>query len=255
MENTVNLENKVVLVTGGASGIGAAITRRFASAGAKVALTYNSSEAEAEALRDEIASSGGSIHPMQADLSDPQVVADTVAEVDGRFGSLDILVTNAGGLLQRSRVVDTPLSLWEKALALNLTSTHLCCQAALKVMEKNRSGAIVTVASQAAFDGGGHGAAHYAASKGAIVTYTRALAKDVGQLGIRVNGVAPGLIATRFHDVFSTSQGRQATVEKTPLGREGQPDDVAEVVVFLSSDAARFVTGETIHVNGGAGLY
>ena len=171
------------------------------------------------------------------------------------FGDLDVLVANTGGLLQRSRVVDTPLSLWNDALAVNLTSTFLCCRAALRHMEPKKKGDLVLVSSLAAHDGGGFGASHYAATKGAILTYTRALAKEVGPLGIRVNGIAPGLIATRFHDTFTPPDARKATVERTPLRREGTPDDVAGAALFLVSPAASFLTGETIEVNGGLGLY
>jgi 3-oxoacyl-[acyl-carrier protein] reductase len=111
------------------------------------------------------------------------------------------------------------------------------------------------LSSLAAHDGGGNGASHYAATKGAILTYTRALAKEVGPLGIRVNGIAPGLIGTRFHDTFTPADARRGTVERTPLRREGTPEDVAGAAVFLVSPAASFVTGETIEVNGGLGLY
>jgi 3-oxoacyl-[acyl-carrier protein] reductase len=111
------------------------------------------------------------------------------------------------------------------------------------------------MSSLAAHDGGGAGAAHYAASKGAVLTFTRSLAKEVGPLGIRVNGIAPGLIATRFHDTFSTPEGRQATVNRTPLHREGQPEDVAGIALFLASPHASFIAGETIEVNGGQGVF
>jgi 3-oxoacyl-[acyl-carrier protein] reductase len=122
-------------------------------------------------------------------------------------------------------------------------------------MQKAGRGTIITISSLAAHDGGGAGAAHYAASKGAILTFTRSLAKEVGSSGIRVNGIAPGLIATRFHDQFSTAAMRQGAVNRTPLGREGQPEDVAGVALFLASPAASFITGETIEVNGGQGVF
>jgi 3-oxoacyl-[acyl-carrier protein] reductase len=122
-------------------------------------------------------------------------------------------------------------------------------------MEPHRKGNLILVSSLAAHDGGGFGASHYAAAKGGILTYTRALAKEVGPLGIRVNGLAPGLIATRFHDTFTPAEARKATVERTPLRREGTPWDVAAAALFLASDASSFLTGETIEVNGGLGLY
>lgn len=245
----MSFQDKVVLVTGGASGIGAAATRAFAKAGARVAFTYATSRDEAAALAAELKALA-----LPADLTRPEEVTEVFARTERELGPLDVLFANAGGLLQRSRCVDTPLDLWQRAIAVNLTSTFLCCQAALRSMEPRRSGAIVTMASLAAFDGGGPGASHYAATKGAVATYTRALAKEVGPLGIRVNGVAPGLIGTRFHDVFNTPQGRAAVVERTPLRREGTPEDVAEAVLYLASGRASFLAGEILQVNGGIGF-
>jgi len=247
----MSFQDKVVLVTGGASGIGAAATRAFAKAGARVAFTYATSRDEAAALSAEL---GAKTLALPADLTRPEAVTEVFARTEREFGPLDVLFANAGGLLQRSRCVDTTLELWHQAIAVNLTSTFLCCQAALRSMEPRRSGAIVTMASLAAFDGGGPGASHYAATKGAVATFTRSLAKEVGPLGIRVNGVAPGLIGTRFHDVFNTPQGRAAVVERTPLRREGTPENVAETVLYLASDRASFLAGEIIQINGGMGF-
>ena len=247
----MSFQNKIVLVTGGASGIGAAATRAFAKAGARVAFTYATSRDEAAALAEEL---GAEALALPADLTRPEEVTEIFARTERELGPLDVLFANAGGLLQRSRCVDTSLELWQQAIAVNLTSTFLCCQAALRSMEPRRTGAIVTMASLAAFDGGGPGASHYAATKGAVATFTRSLAKEVGPLGIRVNGVAPGLIGTRFHDVFNTPQGRAAAVERTPLRREGRPEDVAEAVLYLASDRASFLAGEILQINGGVGF-
>ena len=180
-----------------------------------------------------------------------RVVATTLE----RFGKIDVLITNSGGLLQRSKVADCTRELWDQALAVNLTSMFLCCRAVLPHMERAGHGCIITMSSLAAHDGGGFGAAHYAASKGGVITFTKALAKEMGPSGIRVNSIAPGLIATRFHDRFSTPEGRQATVERTPLRREGQPQDVADAALFLASPQASFITGATIEVNGGQGVF
>ena len=251
----MEFSGKTVLVTGGASGIGRATSLAFARAGANVAFTYATSEREAGEVADAISAAGGKALSRQADLTDPDQVRDAFDASLERFGQIDVLVANAGGLLKRSRCVETTLELWNDAMAVNLTSAFLCCQAALRHMEARRSGAVIFVSSLAAFDGGGPGASHYAAAKGALVSYTRALAKEVGSLGIRVNGVAPGLIGTRFHDVFNTPEGRRAVVERTPLRREGTPEDVAETILFLASPRGSFLTGETIHINGGLGLY
>ena len=251
----MDFTGKVALVTGGASGIGAAATRAFARAGAKVAFTYISSGADANDLEKEIAGEGGQALAIKADLTKQDETDAAFAAVVRAFGTVDVVFTNAGGILQRIGTIESSLDLWQRAFDLNVMSTYLTCQAAVKIMAEKRSGAIVTMSSLAAMDGGGPGALHYASSKGAIVTYTRALAKELGPLGIRVNGVAPGLIDTRFHVQFNTPEGRRAAVEGTPLRREGTAEDVANLVVFLASDKAAFITGETVQINGGRGLY
>ena len=165
------------------------------------------------------------------------------------------MVANAGGLLKRVKCVDMSLEFWNQAIALNQTSAFLSCREALRHMLPRKTGTIVIMSSLAGHDGGGPGASHYGAAKGALLAYTRALAKEVGPEGVRVNAIAPGLIATRFHDVFNTPQGRAAGVERTPLRREGQPEDVAKAALYLTSDASSFITGEVIEVNGGMGQY
>lgn len=251
----MDFSGQVALVTGGASGIGEAATRAFARAGAKVAFTYISSGAEANALEEEIRKAGGQALAIRADLTKQDETDAAFAAVLRAFGTLDVVFTNAGGILQRIGTTDSTLDLWQRTFDLNVMSTYLTCQAAAKIMVEKKSGAIVTMSSLAAMDGGGPGALHYASSKGAIVTYTRALAKELGPLGIRVNGVAPGLIDTRFHVQFNTPEGRRSAVEGTPLRREGTAEDVANLVLFLASDKAAFITGETVQINGGRGLY
>jgi 3-oxoacyl-[acyl-carrier protein] reductase len=251
----MELIGKRTLVMGGASGIGKASSLALAKAGSDVVLTYWSSSAEAEEVVAQIRAMGRHAHAIKADLTDNAVAEQVFAEAESAIGDINTLFANIGGLIQRCRVVDMPLSLWNEAMNLNLTSTFLICQAALKRMEPRKSGVIVTMSSLAAFDGGGPGSAHYASAKAAVATFTRALAKEVGPLGIRVNGVSPGLIATRFHDTFNTPANRQAIAERTPARREGAPDDVANVVVFLASDRAAFLAGEIVQVNGGLGLY
>jgi 3-oxoacyl-[acyl-carrier protein] reductase len=249
----MKLSGKAVLVTGGASGIGQGVALALAAEGANVAVTYATSD-PAQTV-DLIKAAGVKALALKADLRLEKDCDAVVKQTIAAFGDLDVLVANSGGLLKRSRVVETSLELWNEALALNLTSTFLCCRAALRHMEAKKKGNIILMSSLAAHDGGGFGASHYAATKGAVLTFTRALAKEVGPLGIRVNGLAPGLIATRFHDTFSTSEGRKSTVEKTPLRREGTPKDVAGAALFLASDDSSFIAGETIEVNGGLGLY
>jgi 3-oxoacyl-[acyl-carrier protein] reductase len=152
-------------------------------------------------------------------------------------------------------VLDCDLELWNEALALNLTSAFLSCQAVLPDMLAAKRGIIVTISSLAAHNGGGLHAAHYGAAKGGLLTFTKALAREMGPAGIRVNGVAPGLIATRFHDTHTTPESRRSSIDQTPLRREGSPADVAGAVLYLASDRASFLAGETIEVNGGLGLF
>jgi 3-oxoacyl-[acyl-carrier protein] reductase len=244
---------KSVLVTGGASGIGKGIALAFAREGANVAITHMTSDPAPTVAA--IRAGGSGALAMHADLTSEPAVDEVVRKIVETFGQLDVLVANTGGLIRRSRAVETPLALWNDVMAVNLTATFLCCRAALRHMEPRKAGDLILMSSLAAHDGGGFGASHYAATKGALLTYTRALAKEVGPLGIRVNGIAPGLIATRFHDTFTPPEGRKATVERTPLRREGTPEDVAGAALFLASPAASFLTGETIEVNGGLGLY
>jgi len=242
--------DKVVLVTGGASGIGRGIVEAFAKEGARVAFSYLTSETEAKHL----ALATGAV-AIPSDLTEPDAALRLVAAVKRELGPVDILVANAGGLIRRSSVIECDLDLFNACLSLNLTSAFLSCKAVLPDMLATRSGIIVTVSSLAAHNGGGGNSVHYAAAKGGLYTFTKGLAREVGPDGIRVNGVAPGLIATRFHDIHTSNEGRKATVDQTPLRREGTPDDVAGAVLYLSSSKASFLAGETIEVNGGLGLF
>jgi 3-oxoacyl-[acyl-carrier protein] reductase len=250
----MDFAGKVIVVTGGASGIGGAATRAFAAAGGKVAFTWQTSADDAAAIEAECHKAGQTVRGFSTDLRDPDAVSGLFERAQEEFGPVDVLFANAGGLLARKRCTETTLDLWQEAMSINVYSAMLATQAALRQMEPRRRGSIVLMSSLAAFDGGGHGASHYAASKGAVATLVRSLAKEVGPLGIRVNGVAPGLIGTRFHDTFSTPEGRAAMVEKTPLRREGKPADVADLVLYLASDRAGFVTGEVVQINGGVGF-
>ena len=247
--------SKTVLVTGGGSGIGKAAALAYAKEGAAVALTYITSAEEAAGVVRDIQAAGGRALAIRADLTRENEVEKVFEQAEGELGALDAVFANAGGIIGRRPTVEMTLDFWREVIDVNLTSTFLTARAAFQRMARRRRGAIVTMASLAAFNGAGPGAAAYAAAKGAIVAYTRALAKEGGPLGIRVNGVAPGLIATRFHERFNTPQGRQAVVEATPLGCEGAPDDVAQSVLFLSSARSAFVTGEIVQINGGVGFF
>lgn len=244
---------QAVLVTGGAGGIGAGIVRAFAAAGADVAFTYLHTD-PAETLAA-VAGLPGTAFPVRADLTQEADADAAVALAVERLGQLDVLVANAGGMVAKARCTEMTLELWNQVFAVNATATFLTCRAALRHMEPRGNGSIVIVSSLAAHNGGAPGATAYAASKGAMLTYTRGLAKEVGPLGIRVNGVAPGIISGRLHDAFTTDESRRNSVANTPLRREGTDAEVAAAVLFLASAGSAFVTGETVEVNGGYGLY
>jgi 3-oxoacyl-[acyl-carrier protein] reductase len=249
------LRGQRALVTGGASGIGRGIVEALAAHGVDVVLTYLSSDAGARETVTVAESHGVKAYAMQADLTDEAAVNHVVSETQRLLGGIDILVTNAGGILGRIGTLDLTREIWDNAFALNVTSTFLCCKAVIPGMIAQGSGNIVLMSSQAAFDGGGVGSAYYAATKGAILTYNRGLAKELAPHHIRVNCVAPGLIDTRFHDINTPPDMRAAVRGRIPLGREGTPTDVAGAVIYLTSELGAYLTGETIIINGGQSMY
>jgi len=249
------LRGQRALVTGGASGIGRGIVEALAAHGVDVVLTYLSSDAGARETVAVAQSHGVKAYALQADLTDEAAVNHVVSETQRLLGGIDILVTNAGGILGRIGTLDLTREIWDNAFALNVTSTFLCCKAVIPGMTAQGSGNIVLMSSQAAFDGGGVGSAYYAATKGAILTYNRGLAKELAPHHIRVNCVAPGLIDTRFHDINTPPDMRAAVRGRIPLGREGTPTDVAGAVIYLTSELGAYLTGETIIINGGQTMY
>jgi 3-oxoacyl-[acyl-carrier protein] reductase len=245
------LDGKVALVTGGASGIGRAVSEVLAEQGASVAVHYFNSADSAAAVVAAVKRAGTTAVAIQADLRKPGEADRVVAATIKELGGLDILVNNAGFLVQRCPIAEMSDELFRTIMDVNLTSTFWMCRAALRHMLPKGSGSIVNMSSAAAFAGGGGGAVVYATSKAAVVGFTRALAKEAGPKGVRVNAVAPGQIGTQFHDRFSTPEGRANTVKTIPLGREGTAEEVAHAVAFLASPAASFVNGEIAGVNGG----
>lgn len=247
----IDLQGKHALVTGAGAGIGQAIAIELARSGAYVTVNYRSNEAGARETLDRIQQAGGSGQIAAADVSQEEHVDNLIKAVANQSPQLDILVNNAGGLVKRTRIGEMSEATWDEVMAINLKSTFLCCRAVQPLMKGHGWGRIINMSSVAAHDGGGNGATAYAASKAAIITFSKGLAKELAADGITVNCVAPGLIATAFHDTFSTPESRQAMVKNTPLAREGQSIDVASAVLFLASDLAEFITGETININGG----
>ena len=248
---TIDLKGKTALVTGAGAGIGRACALALANSGALVIVNYRHNEAGARETLSKIEQAGGQGLLYEGDVSQPSSVTRLFDDITLRPGRLDILVNNAGGLVQRSSVASMSEELWDEVMNINVKSTFLCCRAALPLMKKRSWGRIINMSSLAAHDGGGAGAAHYAAAKAAIATFTKGLAKEAAPDGITINCLAPGLINTAFHDTFTAPTARQTMVKNTPLAREGEPADVANAVLFLVSDLASFITGETLNVNGG----
>lgn len=244
--------DQVVLVTGASSGIGAAVARAFGSLGAHVVVHYNRSAEAAQAVRDDIEASGGKGWTVSADLTDPVAAARLVDDVLAQHGRVDVLVNNAGDLLRRGPVTELSDEEFVEVVALNLGSVVAICRQVLPAMRERGRGAIVNLTSIAARTGGGGGAVAYATAKGGLSTFTRGLAKETATSGIRVNAVAPGIIATPFHDRHTSADQLSAMVDGIPMGRPGSPEECVGAVLFLASDAlSSYVTGQIIEVNGG----
>jgi 3-oxoacyl-[acyl-carrier protein] reductase len=246
----VDLTGKVAVVTGGGRDIGRAIASSLARSGAAVAINYLSSAAHAASTVAEIVNAGGRAIAVQADVTRAADVERLVSETRAAFGdTIDILVNNAGGLVARKKIEEMDEAFWDQVIALNLKSVFLVTKAVLPHMREG--GAIVNLASLAARDGGGGGAIAYSSSKGAVLTMTRGLSKELAPRRIRVNCVSPGMIDTTFHDTFTAPEVRKTVASRTAIGREGTSQDVANSVLFLASDASSYITGESIEINGG----
>ena len=251
MGKHLDLKGKVALVTGASSGIGRATAVALAGCGARVAVNFHRNESGAEAARAEIVNAGGRATVIQADVTRAADVQALVKRAVEEFGPLDILVNNAGSLVERLKILELTEERWDEVIDLNLKSAFLCSQAVAASMMERKAGAIVNVSSIAGRNGGALGSIHYSTAKGGLITMTKGFAKELAPYGVRVNAVSPGVIDTPYHERFSTPEAMKAYVGGIPLGRVGAPEEVASVITFLASDAASYLSGETIEINGG----
>jgi 3-oxoacyl-[acyl-carrier protein] reductase len=247
-----DLNGKAVLITGSSTGIGAAAAVAFGANGARVAVHYNRSKAEAEKVAAQIEKAGGKAILVAGDVAQSAVCKQLVGSTVQAFGRIDLLVNNAGALVQRIAIEAITDELFDRVVSVNVRSAMACIAAAVPHMRKQGGGNIINVTSVAARHGGGPGASLYAGSKGFISTATRALAKELVKDNIRVNAVAPGIIYTPFHDRYSTPQLLESLKSTIPMNRIGTPDECSGAFLYLASDQlSGYVTGQILEVNGG----
>ena len=252
MTTIPDLAQKRVLITGASTGIGAAAARAFAAAGCRVALHYNASREAVEGVAADIRARGGEAHLVQGDVRDSATVRRIVEEGVRALGGLDVLVNNAGGLVKRVPVAEIDDAVFDEIVDLNVRSLVIATAAGVPHLRKSKGGAIINVTSIAARHGGGPGAALYASSKGFVSTFTRGIARELAGENIRVNAVSPGVIATPFHERYSTPQMLETMRQTIPMARLGSADECAGTFLYLASGAlSGYVTGQVVEVNGG----
>lgn len=249
---THKLKGKRALVTGASQGIGAAIAEGLVEAGADVCLHYFQSDETPRKLAERAKALGQRALVVQADLRVEAEATGAVKSAVEFLGGLDVLINNAGSLVGRRKLEEVDVAYWDELIRINLTTMMFVTRAATPELTKNPASSIVNVASLAGRKGGHGGSLVYSSTKGAVLTWTRALAAELGPRGVRVNAVAPGLIlGTRFHDTHTTKESADETVRGIPLGRGGNAEDVARAVVYLASEYDGFITGATLDINGG----
>jgi len=244
------LSNRVAIITGGARDIGRATSIKLAKEGASVCINYFDNPEQAEETKSMIQEVGGNAIIVQGDMTKQSDIANLVNKCKESFGNnIHILVNIAGGLVGRKMIGELDIDFWNLVIKLNLTSVYMVTKEVVPNMPAGSS--IINFSSQAARDGGGPGASAYATAKGGVLTFTRSMAKELGPQNIRVNAVSPGMINTTFHDTFTKPEVREKVAAGTPLRREGEATEVADLVSYLASDESSFITGASIEINGG----
>jgi 3-oxoacyl-[acyl-carrier protein] reductase len=246
------LKGKRALVTGASQGIGAAIAEGLIDAGANVCLHYFQSDGRPRELAKKAEAAGQRALVLRADLRRESEATGAVNQAIEFLGGLDVLINNAGSLVARRKLEDVDVEYWDEVIRINLTTMMFVTRTAAPALVKAGASSIVNIASLAGRKGGHGGSLVYSSAKGAMITWTRALAAELGPKGVRVNCVAPGLIlGTRFHDTHTTKESADETVRGIPLGRGGTAEDIARPVVYLASEYDGFITGATLDINGG----
>jgi 3-oxoacyl-[acyl-carrier protein] reductase len=246
----MKLKGKVAIVTGAARDIGKAVALKLAAEGAKVVINFRSNEEQANETMSQIKDAGGEAIIVKADVTKSVEVDNIISETKKYFGNeIHILVNVAGGMVARKLLNEMDENFWDEVITLNVKSVFLLTKSVVPLMP--HGSAIINFSSQASRDGGGFGATAYATAKGAVATFTRGMAKELGPNGIRVNAVDPGMIATTFHDTFTKPEVRTNVANSTPLRRQGNAQEVADLVAYLASDESSFITGANIDINGG----